>query len=320
MIRFFPHSTDNIASGSYAYAQSILRINYQYFLTGLVEIQYASDQQLVLLVCDGKDAGAFHLSEKGCKQIDPPTIPSLWKNGDGSIRSITLPRVALRAVRQVLEWSPPAQAIRAENSTVLQDYIHTCQAQRANGLFHFLWPRSEGYLAMRFGQALPMDAVFSDPGGTETGSDCLAQILHNLDSPARISFLEAQPDSVSYQQQTLQIALSDLLREILHKYSEQLGPGQAKALVSDLNKAMRTQSWYLQIVGDQFQDTHVFEDFQSTVDAYQILIKHLAVQMYNALGIKQTQTLFTNSVHQLKSHIQQTIQKYALLPAAANVR
>jgi hypothetical protein len=320
MIRFFPHATDNITSGSSAYAQSILRINYQYFLTGLVELQYAPDQQLVLLVCEGKDTGAFHVSEKGCMQIDPPTIPSLWKNGDGSIRSITLPRVALRAVRQVLEWSPPSQTIRAKNRSVLQDYINTCQAQRANGLLHFLWPRSEGYLTMRFGQALPMDTVFSDPGGTDTGSDCMAQILHNLDYPARISFLEADPDSVSYQQQTLQIALGDLLREILHKYSEQLGPGQAKALVSDLNKAMRTQSWYLQIVGDQFQDTHVFKDLQSAVEAYQILIKHLVIPMYNALGIQQTQSLFTDSVHLLKSHIQQTIQKYALLPAAANVR
>jgi hypothetical protein len=320
MIRFFPHATDNITSGSFAYAQSILGINYQYFLTGLVEIQYAPDQQLVLLVCEGKDAGAFHVTEKGCMQIDLPTIPSLWKNGDASIRSITLPRVALRAVRQVLEWSPPAQTIQAKNRSVLQDYINTCQAQRANGLLHFLWPRSEGYLTMRFGQALSIDTVFSDPGGIDAGSDCMAQILHNLDYPARISFLEANPDSISYQQQTLQIALGDLLREILHKYSEQLGPGQAKALVSDLNTAMRTQSWYLQIVGDQFQDTHVFKDLQSAVDAYQILIKHLVIAMYNALGIKQTQSLFTDSVHLLKSHIQQTIQKYALLPAATNVR
>ena len=320
MIRFFPHATDHTASGSSAYAQSILRINYQYFLTGLVEIQYAAEQQLILLVCEGKDAGAFHVSENGCKQIDPPGIPDFWKNGDGSIRSINLPRVALRAARQVLEWSPPAQAIRADSRNLLQDYIQTCQDQRANGLFHFLWPRSEGYLAMRFGQLLPMDTVFSDPSGPDTGSDCLAQILHNLDSPARISFLEARPDSTSYQQQTLRFALGDLLREILHKYSEQLGPGQVKTLVSDLNNVMRTQSWYLQIVENQLQDTHVFTDVQSAVDAYQILIKHLAVHMYNALGTKHTQTLLTNSIHPLKSDIQQTIQKYALLPAVANVR
>jgi len=320
MIRFFPHATDHIASGSSAYAQSILRINYQYYLTGLVEIQFSSEQQLVLLICEGKDAGAFHISENGSKQIDPPGIPGVWKNGDGSIRSINLPRVALRAARQVLEWSPPAQAILAESGNMLQDYVHTCQAQRANGLFHFLWPRSEGYLAMRFGQLLPMDSVFSDPNATDTGDDCLAQILHNLDNPARISFLEARPDSVSYQQQTLRIALGDLLREILQNYSKQLGPGQLKALVSDLNNAMRTQSWYLQIVEDQLQDTHVFKDIQSAVDAYQILIKHLTVHMYNALGTKQTQTLLIDSIHPLKSFIQQTIQKYALLPAAVNMR
>jgi hypothetical protein len=320
MIRFFPHATDNIASGSPAYGQRILRINYQYFLTGLVEIQFAPEQQLVLLVCEGKDAGAFHVSENGCKEVDPPGIPQLWKKGEASIRSINLPRVALRAARQVLEWSPPTQAILAENRNLLQDYLQTCQEQRTNGLFHFLWPRSEGYLSMRFGQLLPMDTVFSNLGDTETGSNCLAQILDNLDSPARISFLEALPASISYKLQTLRIALGEMLTEILSQYSKQHGPGQVKALVSDLNNAMRKQSWYLQIVEDQFQDTHVFTDVQSAANAYQILIKHLVVYMYNALGTKQTQTLLTSSVKQLKSHIQQTIQKYALLPAVANAR
>jgi hypothetical protein len=319
MIRFFPHATDNITSGSPAYAQNILRINYQYFLTGLVEIEYAPDQQLVLLVCEGKDAGAFHVRENSCTQFDPKKIPSLWKEGDGSIRSINIPRRALRAARQVLEWSPPTQVIQAENRNVLKDYIQTCQAQRANGLFHFLWPRSEGYLSMRYGQLLPMDTVFSNPGGIDTGSECLEKILENLDSPARVSFLEARQASAAYQQQTLRIALDDLLQEILSKYSKQLGPGQANALVSDINSAMRTQSWYLQIAGDQLQDTHVFSDVQSAVNAYQILIKHLAVHMYNTLGTKQTQSLLSDSFHLLKSHIQQTIQKYALLPAGVIV-
>jgi hypothetical protein len=320
MIRFFPHAVDNVTSGSPAYAQSILRINYQYFLTGLVEIDYAPDQQLVVLICEGKNAGVFHVSDDGFSQIDPPGILELWKDGDGSIRSINLPRVALRAAQQVLEWSSPTQAIRAENKNVLQDYIQTCQAQRVSGLFHFVWPRSEGYLSMRFGQLLPMDTVFSYPSQTDAGSDCLEQILDNPDSPARISFLEANPTSISYQQQTLRIALGDLLREILRKYSKQLGQGQAKALVADLNNVMRTQSWYLQIVGEQFQDTHVFTDIEAMLNAYQILIKHLTVHMYNALGTQQTQTLLNYSVDQLKSHIQQTIQKYALLPAGANIR
>jgi len=319
MIRFFPHATDNITSGTSAYAQRILRINYQYFLTGLVEIEYALEGQLVLLVCEGKDAGAFHVRENGCTQIDPQIIPSLWKDGDGSIRSVNIPRAALRAARQVLDWSPPAQAIQAENRNVLKDYIQTCQAQRANGLFHFIWPRSEGYLSMRFGQLLPTDTVFSNPGGIDTGTDCLEQILENLDSPARISFLEARQASAAYQQQTLRIALGDLLREILHKYSKQLGPGQANALVSDINQAMRTQSWYLQIIENQFKDTHVFSDVQSEVNAYQILIKHLVVHMYNTLGTKQTQTLLRDAFSLLKSHIQQTIQKYALLPVGVTV-
>jgi hypothetical protein len=132
--------------------------------------------------------------------------------------------------------------------------------------------------------------------------------------------LEARQASQSYQQQTLRIALGDLLREILIQYSKILGPGQVKALVSDFNSTMRSQSWNLQIVGDQFQDTHVFTDLPSAINAYQTLIKHLAVHMYNALGIKQTQILLADSCKLLKSHIQQTIQKYALLPAVANTR
>jgi hypothetical protein len=320
MIRFFPHAIDNVTSGSSAYAQSILQINYQYFLTGLVEIEYTSDQQLVLLVSEGKDAGAFYVSGNSCKPTDPQGILNLWKNGDVSIRSVNLPRVALRAVRQVLEWSPPAQDIQTDKIDILRDYIQTCQAQRSDGLFHFLWPRSEGYLSMHFGQLLPIDAVFSSPSGTETGSECLAQILYNQDYPVRISYLSARQDSPSYQQQTLRTAMGELLKEIICQFTKRIGPGQSNTMLVDLNNAMRAQSWYLQIVGDQIQDTHVFPDVKSAVVAYQILIKNLAVYMYNALGTKQTQTLIADSLHSQASNVQQTIQKYALLPATVKAR
>ena len=318
MLRFFPHTTDQTASGSPAYALSILRINYEYFLTGLVEILYTPKQQLVLLVCEGKDAGAFHVTENGTTQIDLPEISTLWAEGEGRIRFINLPRVALRAARQVLEWSPPAQSIRADNREVVQDYIQTCQSQRANGLFHLIWPRSEGYLSMRDGKILQTDSVFSTPSNTETGSHCLAQILGNLDSPARISFLEAKPATTSNQQQTLRIALRDFLEGILSQYLTATGPGQIKALVNDLNTAMRSQSWYLHIEGNRVQDTHVFADVHSAANAYQTLIKHLAIHMYNSLGIRQAQTLLTVAFQSLEAPLQQTIQKYALLPAVVN--
>lgn len=318
MLRFFPHTTDRTASGSPTYAQNILRINYEYFLTGLVEIDYMPKQQLVLLVCEGKDAGAFHVTENGTTQTDPSEISSLWAVGEGRIRFITLPRVALRAARQVLEWSPPAQSIRADNREVVQDYIQTCQSQHANGLFHLIWPRSEGYLSMRYGKILQTDSVFSTPTNTETGNHCLAQILNNADSPVRISFLEAKPVTISNQQQTLRIAMRDLLEGILSTYATAAGPGQTKALVNDLNHAMRAQSWYLHIEGDRLLDTHVFADVHSAVNAYQTLTKNMAIHLYNSMGIKQAQSLLTDAFQSLEAPLQQIIQKYALLPAVVN--
>jgi len=318
MLRFFPHTTDQTTSGSPTYAQSILRINYEYFLTGLVEIDYMSKQQLVLLVCEGKDAGAFHVTENRTTQIDPTEISTLWAEGEGRIRFINLPRVALRAARQVLEWSPPAQSIRADNREIVRDYIQTCQSQRATGLFHLIWPRSEGYLSMRDGKILQTDSVFSTPSNTETGSHCLAEILGNVDSPARISFLEAIPATASDQQQTLRIALRDLLEGILSQYASATGPGQTKALVNDLNNVIRAQSWYLHIERDQLLDTHIFADVHSAANAYQTLIKHLAIHMYNSLGIRQAQTLLKDAFQYLEAPLQQIIQKYALLPAVVN--
>ena len=318
MLKFFPHTTDQTASGSPTYALNILRINYEYFLTGLVEIDYTPKKQLVLLVCEGKDAGAFHVTETRTTQIDPSEISTLWTEGEGRIRFINLPRVALRAARQLLEWSPPAQSLRAENREIVQDYIQTCQSQRSTGLFHLIWPRSEGYLSMRDGNILQTDSVFSTPSNTEAGSHCLAQILENLDSPARISYLESKPSTASDQQQTLRIALTDFLEGILSQYASATGPGQTKAMVIDLNNAMRAQSWYLHIERDQLLDTHVFADVYSAANAYQTLIKHLAIHMYNSMGIRQAQKLLKYAFQSLEGSLQQIIQKYALLPTVIN--
>jgi hypothetical protein len=319
MIRFYPHASDTTSSGSLSYAQTLLRINYQYFLTGLVEIQLNPEEQLVLSISEGRDAGAFYIFGNGCTQIDPEHIPTYWRTGNGSIRLIDLPRTALRAARQVLEWSPPAQSIQAENREVLRNYIETCKAQRANGLLHLLWPRSEGYLNLYFGQPLPMDSVFSQPSGTDSGAACLDLILDNTDSPCRITFLESRPTSLSFQLQTLRITLSQLLEEILTRYTSQLGPGRAEALISDINAAMRLKSCYLEIVGDKFEDTHVFSNLDDALGAYQAMMKHIIVHMYNAAGKTETHALLTGAYNSIQTYFQQTIQKYALLPAVATV-
>lgn len=320
MVRFFPHAPDTTSSGTPAYARTLLRINQQYFITGLVEIKYSGEQQLVLFNSEGMNVGAFHVSESGCTQIDPGEITSYWKSGSGSIRSINLPRNALRAARQVLEWSPPLQTMRAENRAVTRDYIETCKAQRANGLFHFLWPRSEAYLNMYYGQPLPKEAVFSQTGGTDSGSECLAQILDNTDSPCRITFLEAIPTSLSYQLQTIRITMGRLMTEILAGYSKQMGPGRAITLTTDLNDTMRSKPWYLQIEGDTFEDTHVFPTLEAGLEAYQVLVKHMVVHMYNSAGKSETHSLLAQAYHSLQDRMQQTIQKYALLPAVATVQ
>jgi hypothetical protein len=317
MVRFFPHAPDTTASGTPAYAQTLLRINRQYFLTGLVEIQFTLDQQLVLFVSEGQDVGAFHVSGKVVTQIDLEDILHYWKSGNGSVRSISLPRSAVRAARQVLEWSPPVQSIRAENQAVLKDYIETCKAQRANGLFHFLWPRSEAYLSVYYGQLIPMDAVFSEPAGVDCGWEFLPQILDNPDSPCRITFLEARPTSLSYLLRSLRIAMSQLVETILTGYTQQLGPGRARALITDLNDVMREKPWYLQIEGKQFEDTHVFPDLETAVQAYQTLVKHMFVHMYNAAGKAEAHILLSKAFNSLPFQMQQTIQKYALLPAVA---
>jgi hypothetical protein len=320
MIRFYPHAPDTNASGSPSYAQTLLRLNYQYFLTGLIEIQYGVGEQLVLLISEGRDAGAFHIHGNNCLEINPVEIQSYWKSGNGSIRSISLPRNAVRAARQVLEWSPPAQSLTAESNEVIGDYIETCKAQRANGLFHFLWARSEGYLNLYFGQLLPMDSIFSNTSGTDTGEACLKLILSNQDSPCRITFLESRPNSLSYQLLTLRVAIGKLLAGILEKYENQLGPGLAKALVSDLNPTVRLRPWYLEIAGKQLEDTHVFSSMEEANEAYQTMMKHITVHMYNVAGKNETHNLLSSAFHSIQPNLQQTIQKYALLPAMANTK
>ncbi|RPI33459.1 MAG: hypothetical protein EHM70_05940 [Chloroflexota bacterium] len=316
MIKFFANAPDNPTTGSLGYAQAILRVNYQYFLTGLVEIQLDPESKFVLLVSEGNQAGAYHIQGNACREIEFSDLPDIWQKGDAAIRSMNLPRESIRAVKEVLEWSPPRDEVECDSKSVAQ-YLDQYRDENASGLVRVSWPRTEGFVTVWHGRMLNPDTVFSTPNGVEAGAAMARQITNNPESGCILTFYQAIPGTQTYQQQCLRVAVAQWSKGILDRYLQLVGRSLLTALANDLNNKMGAQSWFIQVIGDSIIDTDVFANIAAANQAYTALMASLVSHMNNIIGRNLTNTVLLETYSTLAPVEQETIQYNSLLPVAA---
>jgi hypothetical protein len=312
MINFYSRAPDNPSTGSPVYAQSVLRFYYQYFLSGIVEIRPVMGGQIVVLVAEGHPVGAYIFEQDRYSRFPVEQLPQKWSAGEANIRSVNLPREALRVTAQILEWYP-SYAVPETGSRLAQEYIMQCQTDKTSGVLCLNWPEADGYVSFINGNLIQSETVYSGSSDVEAGILNFRVIFNKPESVLSARCFMARPDTDSATQQGLRIAMLAWGRFVLDRYLQLVGRNLTKALTGELNRLTRSKSWYIQIVGDTLVDSHVFPSTDAAVQAYQYLIKALAFNMVKVIGVSLTNSIFNEGFDNLQDCDQQTLRAYSLV-------
>jgi hypothetical protein len=313
MTQFYTRAPNSPSTGSPAYAQTVLNFYFQNFLSGMVEIDTPEDQ-FVFLLSEGGMVGAYRF-EGGCYASFPADqLSSFWTSGDAYIRSSNLPREAVRAAKQGLEWFPPLNSWDQPTSEI-PAFLDSFRKEMFDGLIHFQWERSEGFLAMRGGQVVLMDTICSSLSEVSVSEANFPRLLAEKSSVCRVSCYAARPGTSAADQQMLRLALTGWSDHILQRYLQLVGRNLINALAQELNGFMRAKPLHIQLSGESLHDSHIFVTTEHCVQAYQLLMRAMAAHMGKVIGIGLTRSVLFDSYQKLSPGDQSVLSQHALLPA-----
>jgi hypothetical protein len=315
MNSFLTSAPYNASTGSPAYAQSVLDFYYQNRMSGLIEINLPA-QQLILLTAEGMPVSAYRVPAGGSpsQPIPPDRLLASWPAGEAHIRSLTLPRQAVRLARQVLEWQPPLFSWD-QPTLEIPAFLHNFRSRIDSGFLHIIWERSEGYLTLQSGEVILSESVYASPLQVTVGEANYRRIIFAKDPICRISCCPSRQDSPAGEQHQLRLALTAWASHILQRYQQLVGRSLITSLSGELNGYMHARPLYIHLAADGLQDTHVFASTEHCVQAYQLVITAIAHHMGKVIGSGLTGTVFKESFSKLRPADQHVLTRHALLPA-----
>ena len=308
MIRLFAQAPDNPTKGAATDGQSILRLYAQYYLSGLIDLQLPGDEQIVLLIADGVLVGAYHVIQTTADPINVSLLSSYWRRGDTSIRSINLPRQAVRSARELLEWSPPSQLVLVE-SAGFNEYLGLCQTNASSGLIYLSIDDVEGYISLDRGLPLMHETVLVNSTGVDTGRKDFRQIIERFNSMFTLRFYEIRSGTIAAQQRQLRLAAVDLIKQILPDIQKVIGVKSSGVLLGEIQNEMQANGWRIQLSVDGLRDSHIFNDLEGHANAYRTLFGILHSHLRRFVGRTLAQTILQEGRSRIHLEYQQALNQ-----------
>src|SRR6266446_407156 len=126
--------------------QVMLKLFQQDLMNGLVEISYASEDKVLLLLNDGKIASVYYCHEDTIVRYPLSDLSVLLNSrADAQIRVCELAPSFLRAVKTIVE-QPHSSSILSSSTSALPAVIQGYQAMPEPSLLHIRWLRAEGFV------------------------------------------------------------------------------------------------------------------------------------------------------------------------------
>ncbi len=323
MIQCFPYVAASVERGPFSQVRTVVESFQKTLKTGLVAFEW-SESQAILLFVEGQVVGGELLHNHTCKKI---TLDELWLYGEGGkaptvlARAVSLPaqsvhtRQAVRALKRALEWYPPQQSLAFEGpaATAALNQAVNAAAYGRDGLLHLIWQDAEGYILLLGGSPAASEAVFITGSTFESGAAALQKAVAPRSGALTLEFYAAGPATSAYQQVMLQKALAQLLQGIFARYQKLVGSNLTTALGAEINHLLQAKKYYLEFVGNQLIDTHVFASGGAAIQVYRSLFKIILEHIVDVIGAGLTSSIVMEVFKSLQSEDQQTIRESPLM-------
>jgi hypothetical protein len=307
MMRFFSYASDQPLTGSLVYLESLSRVFVQDQASGLIEVQCAPDNQIILLYLEGKQIGCYHLAQAQCTEMDPMRLAEIWTDDESPIRSVGLPPQAIRTAAQVLQWYPPVQSVEMQEGGMAA-YLDKLRAQKTDGLLHLVLPDMDGFLMLMAGNLPSGEIVFS----TRRGFENTIPGFRDVSELCQAELYKFRPDTRAYDELICREARANWISAVIVSYQQLVGANLVNPLSYEINTFTRTKHWNIRLVGATLLDHHMFSEQKVANEAYRALLMRLYQHIARVIGEGLAQRTFQDVFKKLPEHDQDALKKNAL--------
>jgi hypothetical protein len=312
MARFFRKSIAQQANGSRALLDS-QRLGFgSGGISGLIEVQAASQDLDILVFAGGKETGTYRLGRDAQKKIASSEVGTGWEKRDASIRTIALPDEASRAVWQILEFQPASRQ-EITGLSGWKEFLEACRAGGLHGMVEVASEACDGFILLDEGLPAPNESIFCTADGFTAS---LAEAERSLSGRSQVTVYQAEPAAPAYQCALLRVGASGWGSRILSTYQDMAGQKLMGTLAASLNSMFAHRQWNIRPVEAEIIDHHFFPESQAAAKAYQAMFGVMTQLIVQVIGGMVARRILNNTFEQLGAGQQQTLHTQALTPAA----
>lgn len=316
MHHLFKSAPETNTNSSPAYVRMLLRMYSLYFLSGLIEIELSPEKNLTLLVAEGELASAFEIYEDGPHPLRVEQVFQAWGDGNGLVRSLNLPREAVRSVWQMLDWSPPVEKLTIPDGQ-LKTQVDRWLRQERTLVIYLEWEQSEGALFIDNHTIAASNTTLANHLTAESGEVYLPILLEQTPGDCEAFAYASLEGTQTYCQYLFSKAMSAWGNSILARYTAMVGSGLTQSLANELNRVMRTRSWYIKVIKDHLYDNHVFRKATDAAQAYRLVLLLMNEHMVKVIGGKLSDRWVRETFIALPKESQEILIQYGLAPGSS---
>lgn len=314
MPTFFRQAAESRFNGSPAYLNSVIQSYQKDRLSGLIQVKTGPAQETVLLFENGTLIRAYRVEAQTCTPVSADQIGAGWQEREASIRTMTLPEIALWTIWLALECYPPASQ-ETRQGRQLADYLAACQATKSNFVLHLTSEESDGLLPLWEGEPLRSDSCFSTLNGFTSSLPFHRLLEENSTVPWEVAVYAITPQSAIYPRLVLRASTGAWIREMFRQYQELVGMRMLANLVYNVNASSQSQQWNIRLQNNSLVDHHIFLKTETCLLAYQAILQTIARQIEGMIGGRLAQRLVTAAFAELHENQRHPLQENDLTPA-----
>lgn len=309
MLQLFRQALDNSMPGSQAYLEALEQMFIQDRGSGLIEVEITPDSELLILFLEGSLIGQYHISAGMVKSLSAQETKNFFEK-EVTVRSLELSSQALRAVLQLIEWSP-SQPLGAIKGKDLDGYIESLKLSHSSGLLMLRSEQADGFVAFATGITLPDGVIFS----TRRGFTDTMAVLHSLaDEQFELFWYETRPETEMASRMHLQLAMLNFVSGYIRGYELIVGSNLINALDYDLNTALRLRRLNIRMVGASLLNQHLFIRQEAAREAYLFLLKKLVEHCARVIGSKLAMKVCEEAFQKLATDNQSILREIKITP------
>jgi hypothetical protein len=316
MKHLFPSASATEISASAAQVQALIQMFRQDLMTGLIDINYLPDKQLIFLFTEGKIATTYLLTSLDWKRLQPLEWNALVSNITGTVRTLQLPREGLRVSKILIESDTPIRTFTTQTSD-LKKHVEEWTAYPHNGPIHLRWSQAEAVMLFPGYNPAAQPALFVNNEQAICGTDAFRNILNWHETQCEASVYSGDQASEAFEEYLLQRTFTGTVQKVIRRYNELAGRSLVNALGQEITTAARGQGWHIQSSDGTVTDAEIFSSIQNQASAYRMIAGLCLSRIEDVMGSKITTSIVQETLSQMDPIDQSMMRTHPFLTNAS---